>query len=959
MAQTPDGYLWLGTEFGVLRFDGVRFLQWQPPAGERLPPGNVRAVLAARDGRLWIGTDGGLASWNNGKLTVYPEFSGSGGLFLYADREGTLWASSGYAPARLCAIQSSAVHCQSDAARFGQSLYPIYEDRQRNLWLGTSAGLWQWNASPAKLIQLAERPTGIAEDQDGRLLIATAKGLKQLANGKVIPYPLPGGGSQYSLGPLLRDRDGGVWIGTRNHGLLHAHHGRVDVFSESEGLSGDFVSGLFEDREGNVWVATTQGLDLFRALAVERVSVRQGLSYETSGSVLAAKDGSVWIASRGLNRWKDGRFTLYGKQSGLPEDLSEALFQDDRGRLWASTLGGVAFFEEGHFQDLDGAPVGSDLWFLAEDRPGSLWISRMRGFVHLVNGKVVEEIPWAKLGRKGPAIAVLPDMPRNGLWLGFADGGVSYFRDGRAGPLYGAGDGLGTGIVSHLRMDRDGAIWAATQGGLSRLQDGHIETLTSRNGLPCDTVHWTLQDDQHSIWLYTICGLVRIGESQLQAWVHEPLRTVGAAVFDESDGVRTEAITNFYSPLVTKSADGRIWFVSNDGVSVIDPAHLPINKLPPPVHIESVIADDKPYSLKPGMRLPAKVRTLRIEFTALSLVAPEKIHFKYQLEGQNRNWHEVINERHADYTNLPPRTYRFRVMASNNSGVWNETGDTLEFSIAPAWNQTSWFYASCVAAFLAMLWGLYRLRLLQISREFNAQLEGRVDERLRVARDLHDTLLQSFQGMLPFLQAARNKFAKGGDGLETLDQALGLGAQAIAEGREAIQGMRSSTTITNDLARAIQAVGDELKSEGSAEFRVLIEGSSRDLHPILRDEVYGIAREAIRNAFRHAEAKAIEAEIAYRDDLRVRIRDDGKGIDPEIAKEGRSGHYGMPGMRERAGRIGGKLTVWSAPGAGTEIELRVPGSKAFSKSGTRSLVALFRRGNGERKSAAAGDRHGE
>jgi len=297
----------------------------------------------------------------------------------------------------------------------------------------------------------------------------------------------------------------------------------------------------------------------------------------------------------------------------------------------------------------------------------------------------------------------------------------------------------------------------------------------------------------------------------------------------------------------------------------------------------------------------------------------------------------VGNRRQMFYNDLPPRHYRFRVMASNNSGVWNETGDSLDFSIEPAYYQTRWFLALCVAAFLAMLWALYRYRLYQIAREFNANLEGRVDERLRVARELHDTLLQSFQGLLLQFQGARNLFPKRPEqALKTLEGAIDLASDAIREGREAIQKLRSSTVVTNELAKAVEAVGTELAEKQQAAngdktaFSVEVEGASQELHPILRDEVFRITAEALRNAFRHARARRIEVEIRYdARELRVRVRDDGAGMDASMLQEGRTGHYGLPGMRERAKSIGGQLDVWSEQGAGTEVELTVPGSAAY------------------------------
>jgi signal transduction histidine kinase len=464
-------------------------------------------------------------------------------------------------------------------------------------------------------------------------------------------------------------------------------------------------------------------------------------------------------------------------------------------------------------------------------------------------------------------------------------------------------------------------------------------------------VYWSISDDDRSMWLYMPCGLVRIARAEIDAWLKDPKRRILSTVFDGSDGVRTHAFSGYAGPRVAKSTDGKIWFVSFDGISVFDPQHLPVNKLRPPVHIESIMADDKPYELRPGMRLPANPHYVTIDYTALSLTVPEKVHFKYKLEGQDPGWREVVNDREVQYSNLRPRKYRFRVTACNNSGVWNETGDTLEFSIAPAWNQTSWFYASCVAAFLAMLWGLYRLRLYQIRREFNAQLDGRVDERLRVARELHDTMLQSFQAALIQMQAARNIFSRRPEKTEeSLDKAINTAAGAIAEGRSAIQDLRLHPAGGGDLAELLTTAGQEVARSEEAPgnppvFAVTVEGARRDVAPLIQDEVYRIARELLRNAFNHAQAGRIEVEIRYESrHLRVHVRDDGKGIDPEVLKAGGStGHWGLPGMRERADRFGGKLEFWSEAGAGTEAVLTVPGAAAYAASNGGRFAFLRRK----------------
>jgi signal transduction histidine kinase len=452
-----------------------------------------------------------------------------------------------------------------------------------------------------------------------------------------------------------------------------------------------------------------------------------------------------------------------------------------------------------------------------------------------------------------------------------------------------------------------------------------------------------MEDDDRAFWLYTACGLVRIARTELDSWVTDSNRTIKIAVLDSSDGVISHADTvSGYSPRVTKSTDGKLWFLSGDGVSVIDPRHLPFNKLPPPVRIEEITADRKTQDATSSLRLPALTRDLEIDYTALSLVAPEKIHFKYKLEGYDRDWKEVVNERKAFYTNLDPRSYRFRVMASNNSGIWNEAGASFDFSIDPKYYQTAWFKALCAFAGLALLWGLYRYRLHQIAREFNVRMDERVGERTRLARDLHDTLLQGFQGLMLRLQALDDLLPQG-EAKHELEQTLDRADQVVAEGRKTVHDLRLSTVVTNDLARAVRALGDELASEDSATFGFLVEGEIRELHPIIRDEVYRITREALRNAFSHARARHIEAEIIYAESLfRLRIRDDGEGIAPAILEDGRPGHYGLPGMRERAAEICAKLDIWSGVGTGTEIDLSIAGSIAYSKRPGRSRLRAFR-----------------
>ena len=936
-------------------------MPWQPPTGEQLLSSDITSLLAARDGTLWIGTFRGLASWKDGKLIQYHELDGQNIAALLEDREGTVWVGTWTSRnGKLCEIYGGRALCHGEDGSLGSGVLSLCEDSRGNLWAGASTGLWRWNAGPPKLYPMPVTEFhDLIEGDNGAILITLPDGIRQFIDGKVEPYLLPGSWPQFRPVALLRDHEGSLWIGTRGRGLLHVHQGRLDLFAQTDGLSSDQISRhLFVDREDNIWVPTDKGLDRFRDFAAVTISVKQGLSIANVSSVLSAKDGSVWLGtSAGLNRWNNGEISIYRKHpdllsppaapsvarevidGGVP-DHAGSLFQDDQGRVWVFSQGGVAYFETDRFTPVSSVP-GGIVHSVAGDKAGNLWISDQdHGLYHLLRGKLVERIPWAKLGGANFAYSLSTDPVRGGVWLGFYEGGVAYFRDGQIRASYQVADGLGKGTVNEIRLDRDGTLWAATEGGLSRVQNGRIATLTSLNGLPCDAVHWVIEDDSDTFWLYMPCGLVRIDQSDLRAWGNDPKRKIRAAVFGSSDGVSSLPLRGGFSPQVAKTEDGKLWFLPGDGVSVIDPHHLPFNKLPPPVHIQQITADRKTYDtssdLNEDLRLPPLIRDLEIDYTALSLVAPEKNQFRYRLEGHDRDWQDVGNRRQAFYNDLPPGNYRFRIVASNNSGVWNETGASLDFSIAPAYWQTTWFRALCVAAILAFLWMLYRLRMRQLAHEFDASLEERVAERTRIARELHDTLLQSFNGLLLRFRTVHALFSKSPDQARTiLEEAIDETRQALTEGRQSVQGLRSSLVGTHEFSEAIQTLTEELASHpthsGGAEVRLNVEGTPRKKRPLIRDEIYRIASEALRNAFHHAEASHIEVQLSYGEkSFELRVRDDGKGIDPTfLTDEGRTGHFGLRGMRERAQQIGGQLTVWSAPGAGTEVVLSIPGALAY------------------------------
>jgi streptogramin lyase len=568
------------------------------------------------------------------------------------------------------------------------------------------SGLWQWKPAPAWL-STAPKPEGwhmsrlSCTNDAGRSVIAIPAGVSQVVDGKMLPFRLPDSPNVPDPTSMLRDRDGGLWIGTASHGLLHVHEGRTDGFMRSDGLSGDSIRNLFEDREGNIWVATVDWLDRFRELAVPSVSVRQGLSRNDVWSVLGARDGSVWIGSRdGLHRWKDGRLASYPPGGGLGDNPGP-LFEDRRGRIWTSTSRGLSYFSEGRFTPVTREPSGQ-VHSITEDTKGRVWFSEdvegRQSIGWLEAGTVggdggdVHRIPRADLGLATSTITLSPDDVHGGLWIN-ALNALTYFKDGRVQESFSTTvDGRPFGDLSGSYADAEGTLWAPAEYGLVRLRDGRLTLLTSENGLPCaPPVWWVIEDDDRSLWISLNCGVARIRRPELEAWAADTKRTVAVTIFDDADGVRQRwNPSQGHFPIATRSKDGKVWFIGMDGVGVIDPRRLSHNELPPPVHIERIATNGKLQwenlsAMAPSsLTLPPVIRDLEIEFTALSVAVPDRVRFRYKLEGQDPDWKEVANERKVQYSNLAPGSYRFRVIASNNSGVWNEVCRSARFRRRPS-----------------------------------------------------------------------------------------------------------------------------------------------------------------------------------------------------------------------------------------------------------------------------------
>ena len=949
IAQTADGYLWIGTGNGLLRFDGVHFVPWMPPPGKQLQSPLVASLVAARDGSLWIGTLRGLSHWINQDLINYSSHPNAILAPVVEEEDGTIWAIRAGTPDEtgpLCQIKGLAMRCYGKADGFPQEPYSTFaQDSAGNLWLGGSTGLTRWRPGSFQTYPLSRRRTnfnpgvcGLVPRLDASLWVGMCDsgpgiGLQQLSHGVWKPFVVPGfDSSTLQVVTLFMDRQNALWVGTLGHGIYRIYGREVDHFGSSDGLSSDMVYRFFEDREGNLWVATNKGLDYFRDLSITTFSTREGLTTPAVSTVQAMRDGSIWIGGAfALNTLGLGQDRVRSVQTGkgLPGNQVTSLFEDHAGRRWVGIENDLTIYENGRFTKItrrDGSSTGTILG-ITEDVDNNLWAVSLgppRELIRIFDGKVKEELPAPKT----PAATAIVADPRGGVWLGLLNGDLARYQQGRLETFH--FEHTPDSRVNQVLVDSYGSVLGATAFGLIGWSHGKQQTLSATSGLPCDGVNSIVEDGSGDLWLYMQCGLVEIARSDFERWWARPDVTLQPKVFDAFDGFQSGHYSPFESQAV-RTQDGRLWFTNATVAQTIDPAQLARNSIPPAVHVEQVIGDHKDYSVRGDVRLPARTRDLEIDYTALSFAVPQKVHFRYRLEGRDTDWQEAGTRRQAFYTDLRPGPYRFHVIACNNDGVWNDIGATLNFSVLPAWYQTVWFRAFYVTAAMATLYLLYLLRLRQVTQRVRGQIVARFEEREKIARDLHDTLLQGVQGLILKVDAAARQMPVHEPFRQSIAKALDYGDEILAEGRNRVRSLRGSTESLSDLSAAFRRVAEETPHDGALAFQVVVEGNMRELHPLVLEECFLIGREALINALRHSGGLHVEVEIAYHPkQFCLRVRDNGRGIDPEVLQQGgRPDHWGLQGMRERAGKMDAQLRLWSRPEAGTEVELMVPGTTAY------------------------------
>lgn len=956
ITQTADGYIWVGTRSGLVRFDGVRFVPWTPPSGKTLPSSEITALLGGSDGSLWIGTRSGLVRWKNGGLTDYPGVAGYIDSIL-EDPQNRIWmvrTRPKEATGPLCQITETKSRCFGKTEGIPRpSAGSLTQDPQGNLWIGNSLNLQRWRPGSTEIYSPpglnSEGLMGVAAlapTADGGVWVGMGSsgpglGLQRLYNGVWKPFVTAEfDGSALEVYALLLTHNRALMVGTDRQGIYSIEDGKVDHFKASDGLSGNSVDMIYEDREGNLWVATTKGIDCFSDRSISSFSTQQGLTADLVNSVLASSDGTIWIGNRhGLDFLRRGKVSSIREKDGLPGSQVTALFEERPGVLWVGVDSGLWIYENGKFSPArraDGGKTGA-VTTIVPDPDGSLWAKSVgppRRLIHIRGRTIIEEIAIEG------STNVLTSDPHGGVWIR-DKASLGLLKNGKVESLP-SGSVENLNGVTGMAIDSHGWPLAATSAGLVGWRGGKPQTLTEKNGLPCRVMYDLIRDLNDSLWVSAQCGLIQISAEELKKWWERSDASIKLKLFDAFDGAQMGDPP--FRPAISRSPDGKLWFANQSLLQMIDPAHLDRNPIPPPIHVEELIADRRTYRPVNGLLLPPLTRDLEIDYTALSFVAPKKVYFRYKLEGHDKDWQEAGSRRQAFYTDLPPGHYRFHVIACNNDGLWNDNGDALDLSIAPTLYQTVWFRMLLFVLAAAVLWLFFFFRLKQATAQIQERLGARLEERERIARDLHDTLLQGFQGLMLRLQAVMKTLPNEAPAHKMIESVLDRADQVLLEGRQSVRDLREDGAGGNELSGALARCGEELGGDKASLFSLSVVGTPRALGPIVFNEVYRIGREALINAFQHSQAKKIELELTYADaQVCLRIRDDGAGIDPDILGAGRPGHWGLSGIRERAQKIGAQLNIWSRPGAGTEVELTIPAKVAYPQEGKESLWQRIRR----------------
>jgi signal transduction histidine kinase/ligand-binding sensor domain-containing protein len=941
LAQTTDGYLWIGTPSGLFRFDGLRFTRFEPQAGESLPARLVGRLLASRDGALWIVWGvGAVSRVLDGHVTSYSEREG------LPATEGLVEAGDGSVIAGtvkgLWRFKDGVWEDVGKAWSFPPKLASdLYFDKAGALWVLTEDRILYLPPGRSQFVDPGE-PSGplhnFAQAPDGAIWISdpvrSARTVRRSGDrGPVTEVRV--GASQ-----VLFDRNGSLWVGTYGNGLRRiAYPDRIrgrkiaefgpeaEQFTVKDGLSANYVRAALEDREGNIWWGTLHGLDRFRQSTFTPTPVPNP---DVPRAILATGTGGLWtFSSTPFKQFEQVRIGPRGDLEVITPGVVTAMCEDETGALWA--VGGDAFlrFQRDRFVrvPLPGDDIPKELVGITCGRAAGIWLlDQKRGLFRFADGALTRV---TEQSQRVQGWGYLYTDRRGRIWKGQSDRVVLY--DHGSVKDFGAGDNVPPGLVFTIYEDRAGSVWVGGEGGLSKFENGRFRALSKPNGFPAGSVFGMTEDDDGDWWIATDIGVLRIPSGELDHAIADPGYRVHHRSFNLLDGLPGTPRQGFPMPVVARTADGRIWFATSDGPASVDPRRIPRNSLPPPVHVETVKLDGKGVAPADGMTLSHRITDLEIDYTALSLSIPERVRFRYKLEGRDKEWRDAGTRRQAYYSGLAPKEYRFRVMASNNDGVWNEAGAVWSFSIEPAFYQTAWFRVLCALAGAGLIWAVgavvVRRRTTLATALLTSQFQAALAERTRIAQELHDTLLQAFTGVTLQLAAIQRLLAqRGQEGAEALKGVLASADTALRDARRMIWDMRPAELEDQDLAAALETAAHSAMAESPARLVFVVKGDRRRLPLSVETAALRIGREAVLNAVTHAAPRTVEVSIEYAPRLvTVRVRDDGVGIAPGATDAAAKGeHLGIIGMRDRAQRAGGTLEISSEPGRGTVVSASLP-----------------------------------
>ncbi|MBZ5506022.1 MAG: hypothetical protein LAO78_11095 [Acidobacteriia bacterium] len=954
IVQTSDGFLWLATDGGLARFDGLNFSVFDRTNTPAMTSEDIHSLAAGSDGSLWIGTQDGLLRLKDGIFDHYTEKDGLSGNNIGAlrmDGNGTLsiqaFVSSGglrfsqWNNGRFAAdIQRAGLLTSLSRQCFGQSML---QDRNGDIWRASFPVRGLSVIRNGKETKYTTRNglssnnvTLLFEDRRGTIWIKTDKAVDRFLDGKIVQYRLRPGEPEPAITCVQEDKRGDLWFQTREDGIFLWNRQGVSHFGMKEGLSSSSVGSIFDDRDGNHWIITSKGLDLLQEGFFTSYDREEGITDESALNLMEARDGSIWVGtlSGKLYRLSDEGITEYSGLTSPPlvtrageSYINRAIlsiYQTSDEQIWVSSVAGLKVFKKGKLMSPPGVTesIGA-VETMYEDPQGAFWVGTDRGLVRLKNGEYANY--FTEPGSAINAVSVITSSTDGGLWIGTSGGGLRHFKEGTFHD-YTMTDGLSSNLITALFESSDGTLWIGTPRGLNSFQGGRFTTYATatRHALQ-NHVCAIVEDQDRHLWISSAKGVIRVPAQELADYAAGKAASWNYTTYGIEDGMRGTACRQGTQPVGMKDRLGNLWFATDSGIVRVDPLRISRGMTPLHIFIDSVSADLIRIDPIRGGSVPPGKNDLEFHYSVVTFRDPNKIQFRYRLLGFDQSWTQANTRRSAYYTNLTPGRYRFQIQVKNLDGTWNEAGASVEIILRPEFYQTLWFLIFCLLILISSLAGLYLMRKRQLATQMQQRLEERLADRTRIAQELHDTFLQDIVGLVFNIELASNDLpSRPGDAKGRLQGVLGQLRQTVAAGRRALTDLRSPNISYGDLANALQRLSEQLRSETGPKLKIRVEGSVNWLPPLIGDEVFQISREALFNAIRHAAARTIDITLSCTErELTLRVADDGCGIEPEILHQGRSGHFGLQGMKERAERIGAQFSCHSLQGVGTEIVLRV------------------------------------